>query len=117
MFDGYYTLLERCPACDLRYETESGAWLGALALGYGIGALVAIALAVLEILLGPIGALGLPPMWTIAILALLATVVGYRPAKAAWFVLLYHYGFMAIGELPPGPRRDGDDRTEGPPHP
>jgi hypothetical protein len=55
-------------------------------------------------------------MWTIAILALVATVVGYRPAKAAWFVLLYHYGFMAIGDLPPGPRGDGHDHPGGRPY-
>ncbi len=112
MFAGYYTMHERCTNCDLRYQAESGAWLGALALGYGIGALVAIGLAVLELTLEPIRALGLPVMWTIAIAALLATLIGYRPAKAAWFVLLYHYGFMAFGDAPPGPP---PRTTEAPP--
>jgi uncharacterized protein (DUF983 family) len=103
LFTGYYTMQRRCAVCDIRYEAESGAWLGALALGYGIGALVAIVLAWIEVLWGPIRDLGLPPMWTIAVTALLATLAGYRPAKAAWFVLLYHYGFMAFGDEPAGP--------------
>ena len=46
-------------------------------------------------------ALGLPPMWTIAAISLVATVIGYRPAKAIWFALLYEWGFMARGDAPP----------------
>lgn len=103
MFSGFLALHERCSNCDLRFQTSSGAWLGALALGYGIGAIVALAVAFLELWLGPIREAGLHPVWTILAIALLATLAGYRWAKATWFALLYLYDFMAYGDAPPGP--------------
>lgn len=103
MFSGILEMHERCANCNLRYETSSGAWVGAIALGYGIGALVAIALALLEIAYRPIRDAGINPAWTIVVLSLLATAVGYRWAKATWFALLYQWDFMAFGDDPPGP--------------
>lgn len=103
MFNGVLSMHERCAHCNLRYETSAGAWLGALALGYGIGALAAIILAIVELWLSPIRGLGLHPVWTIVVLSLLATLIGYRWAKSSWFSLLYLYDFMAYGDAPPGP--------------
>ena len=103
MFSGYLSMHERCERCDLRYETSPGAWLGAIALGYGIGALAAILLAVVELTLRPFREAGLHPVWAIVVLSLIVTLVGYRWAKSAWFSLLYLYDFMAYGDAPPGP--------------
>ena len=94
---------ERCANCNLRYETSSGAWLGAIAIGYGIGALVAIALALVEVRFRPLRDAGLDPAWTTVIVALVATAATYRWAKAIWFSLLYQWDFMAFGDDPPGP--------------
>ena len=113
MFKGPIAMHERCAVCDLRYETSPGAWLGALALGYGIGAIAALLLAFLELWLRPIRDAGLHPVWTIVILALLATLVGYRWAKSAWFSLLYLYDFMAFGDAPPGPGSSRGLPSEG----
>jgi hypothetical protein len=33
-----------CPNCGLKYEVDSGAWLGTLTIAYGVGAAVAVAL-------------------------------------------------------------------------
>jgi uncharacterized protein (DUF983 family) len=106
MFEGWYALHERCPECGTAFlDYESGMWLGAIALGYGIGALIAVVLAAVEVFFGPIQALGLHPMWTIAVIALTATAIGYRWAKAWWFGLLYAYGFMdSRGGEPPSAR-------------
>lgn len=103
MFSGYIEMHDVCAACGLRYQTSSGAWLGALALGYTIGAAVAIAMALIEIVYRPLRDAGLDPAWTIVIVALVATGVGYRWAKAFWFSLLYLYDFMAFGDDPAGP--------------
>lgn len=103
MFDGMISMHERCANCDLRYQTGPGEWIGTLALGYTIGAVVAIALAVVELYLSPIRDAGLHPVWTIVIASLLATLIGYRWAKSSWFALLYLYDFMAFGDAPPGP--------------
>ena len=107
MFSGFYDMHERCSVCDLRFAPASGEWVGATALGYGIGAVIAIALALIEVAWGPIQRMHLDPMWTIAVISLVATAIGYRWAKSMWFALLYEWGFMAYGDQPPGPSAEG----------
>lgn len=104
MFSGIIEMHERCASCDLRYQTSPGAWLGAVAIGYGIGALIAIVLALTEVTYRPVRELGLDPAWTIVVIAVVVTGLLYRWAKAAWFALLYQYDFMAFGDEPPGPQ-------------
>jgi len=93
MFRDFYTLYERCPNCGIRYQRESGAWLGAIAIGYAVGALCALLLGLIELAWHPIGATGLHPLWTIIIVSLIVTAFAYRPAKGAWFALLWLYEF------------------------
>jgi len=101
---------ERCAVCDTRFAPSSGEWLGAMAIGYTIGAVIAIILGFAEVLWAPLGHLGLTglaPTWTIAVISLTATAVGYRWAKSMWFALLFEWGFMAQGDAPPGPPPEG----------
>ncbi|MEX1023176.1 MAG: DUF983 domain-containing protein, partial [Dehalococcoidia bacterium] len=100
MFSGCLAMHERCANCGLRYQTSPGAWLGALAIGYGIGALAAVVLAAVEIAYRPMRDLGLHPAWTVVVITLLVTLIGYRWAKSAWFALLYLGDFMAFGDEP-----------------
>jgi uncharacterized protein (DUF983 family) len=93
MFRGWIELYERCPVCGVRYAVESGAWLGAIAVGYAIGALIAVALTILEVTAHPLARLGLDPMWAVAVVGLVVTGLAYRPAKGLWFALLWIYGF------------------------
>ncbi|MFA7250365.1 MAG: DUF983 domain-containing protein [Dehalococcoidia bacterium] len=102
MFNSFYGLHERCAVCGTRFESNSGEWLGGTAIGYAIGALVALVLALIEVSWAPFRSLGLSPMWAIAAISLVATVVGYRPAKAMWFALVYEMGFMASDGPPSG---------------
>lgn len=92
--------------CDLRYEASDGAWLGALGIGYGIGALLGIAFGIAEVAWHPIGRVGLDPLWTIAAVSVAASAVAYRPSKALWFAILYRWDFMAFGDGPAGPAAD-----------
>ena len=94
LFDGFYGVPVTCPHCELQYQVGDGAWLGAVAIGYGFGALFSILAAAIELTWAPIRGAGLDPLWTIAVAGLLVTAVGYRPAKSIWFSLLYLYGFM-----------------------
>lgn len=98
MFQGWIDLYERCPACGVRYAVESGAWLGAIAVGYGIAALLAIALTVIEVIAHPIARVGLDPIWAITIIGVAATVLAYRPAKGLWFALLLAFSHPLITE-------------------
>src|SRR5688572_23489950 len=48
MFRSFWELYERCPNCNVQYAKESGAWLGALAIGYTLGAAFAMVLGIIE---------------------------------------------------------------------
>ena len=106
MFRGFYSLQETCAVCAVRYERSEGAWVGAVGIGYGIGALFIVLLGMIELIWEPLSAIGLDPLWTIALLSLPVTALGYRPAKGLWFALLYLAGFVVPdgfeeGERPP----------------
>lgn len=94
MFIGYYDIPVACSNCQLQYQVGEGAWLGAVAIGYGFGTLFAILAAAVELTWSPIRETGLDPLWTIAVASLVVTAATYRPAKSIWFSLLYIYGFM-----------------------
>ncbi|MBT5775539.1 MAG: DUF983 domain-containing protein [Dehalococcoidia bacterium] len=94
MFEGFYDIPITCTNCELQYQVGDGAWLGAVAIGYGFGAIFAILAAVVEMTWSPIRNAGLDPLWTIAVASLVVTAVGYRLAKSLWFSLLYTFGLM-----------------------
>jgi uncharacterized protein (DUF983 family) len=98
MFSGLIELYERCPHCGLRYEVESGAWLGTIAIGYAVGAVVGVALIVSEVLWRPIARAGLDPTTVIAVAALAAAALTYRQSKGFWFALLWLYEFTGDPE-------------------
>jgi uncharacterized protein (DUF983 family) len=101
MFRSLWELHTHCPACGVRHELAEGSWLGAVAVGYSIGALFAMALAVIELRTHVIANAGLDPLWTIALSSIPATVLAYRPAKGLWFVLLYLFGLAGEPDAPP----------------
>lgn len=105
-FAGFFSLRLRCTECDLRYQASDGAWLGALGIGYGVGALLGIVLGIAEVAWRPIGRTGLDPLWTIAAVSVAMSAVAYRPSKALWFAILYRWDFMAFGDAPAGPQHD-----------
>lgn len=107
MFSGLYEVPERCESCGLQYQVGEGAWLGAIAIGYGFGVIAAIIAVFVELIWEPIRSAGLDPMWTIAISSLIVTAASYRPAKAIWFALLFRFGFM---RWPDGSASDGTRR-------
>jgi len=107
MFTGLHEIPERCSGCDLQYQVGAGAWLGAIAIGYAFGVITAILAVFVELIWGPIRAVGLDPMWTIAVASLFVTGAAYRPAKGIWFVLLFRYGLM---RWPDGTPSDGSRR-------
>ena len=93
MFRGWIDLYERCPHCGLRFEAESGAWIGTMAIGYAVGATIAITLTILEVLYHPLATAGFDPLLFVPLAGIAAVLPAYRPAKALWFALLYLYDF------------------------
>jgi uncharacterized protein (DUF983 family) len=43
LFRSWFRMIERCPRCGLRFEREEGAFLGAMALNYGVAGVVFMA--------------------------------------------------------------------------
>jgi uncharacterized protein (DUF983 family) len=43
LFRGWFRMVERCPRCGLRFEREEGAFLGAMALNYGVAGVIFMA--------------------------------------------------------------------------
>ena len=107
MFTDLFEIPEHCPVCGLRYQIHDGAWVGAIAVGYGFGVIAALLATFAELTWGPIRAAGLDPMWTIAVASLVVTGLAYRPAKSLWFSLLFRFGFMT---WPDGTSSDGTRR-------
>jgi uncharacterized protein (DUF983 family) len=84
LFQRWFTLPERCPRCGLRFEREEGAFLGSLAINFGVTGLVFIAELVTWIAL----TLPDPPVVAITVTSVLIAVVlpliVYPFAKTTW---------------------------------
>jgi uncharacterized protein (DUF983 family) len=115
MFRDFYTLYERCPTCDIKYERESGAWLGGLVGSYAVGALCVIALGFAELIWHPLEAIGIHPLATIIVISLVVTALAYRPSKGAWFALLWLYEFTDEPETPPEAPSEAQSEAPTPP--
>ncbi len=99
--DGVFTSLwgvgATCPTCGVRFERESGAWLGAWVLAYTV-AIVILAIEAGALIL----AFGLFPglEWVLVGSGILAVVLLYRPIKGWWLWWMWAAGFV---------KRDGEE--------
>jgi uncharacterized protein (DUF983 family) len=84
LFRRWFTMAERCPRCGLKFEREEGAFLGSLAINFGVTGLVFIAMLVTWV------ALTLPdvPVVELTVASVLLTVLLplliYPFAKTTW---------------------------------
>ena len=91
MFRNLYGLHETCPACGVRFERDTGSWLGALVMTYGAAILVLLGLS-----------LWIIPRWglfqgfglTLAGAAIATVLIVYRPAKGWWIWWMWAAGFV-----------------------
>jgi uncharacterized protein (DUF983 family) len=104
LFRRWFTLPERFPRCGLKFEREEGAFLGSLALNFGVTGLVFIVVVLVWMAL----TLPDPPVVAITVTSVLITLLLplllYPFAKTTWTAidLLLHWD----------ERRD-DDRSAG----
>lgn len=99
MFASLYGLHETCPVCGVRFERDTGSWLGALVMAYVVTILVLIAASIFLISrYGLFEGFGL----TLAGTAIATVLLIYRPAKGWWTWWMWAAGFVY---------RD-DDRSE-----
>lgn len=97
LFRHWFTISERCPRCGLVFEREEGAFLGSLALNYGVTGVSAIIFVVVMM----VRTLPNPSVFTITAGAIVITLVVpllfYPFAKTTWAAIdmLLHRGRRA----------------------
>ncbi|MET0920051.1 MAG: DUF983 domain-containing protein [Acidimicrobiia bacterium] len=84
LFHRWFTMVERCPACDLKFEREHGYFAGALAINIGVTSAVFIVVFAVAIALTapniPVGLL----LAILVPLMIIVPVVGYPFSKTIW---------------------------------
>jgi hypothetical protein len=115
MFRNLYALHATCPVCSVRFERDSGSWLGASVMTYGAAVVV---LLLLGLLLIPRYGLFPGLEWVMVGGAVAAVLLTYRPLKGWWVWWMWAAGFVVHdltprdGDAKPAPR---DDAVEGRP--
>lgn len=51
IFERWFTMVDRCPRCNLRFEREEGYWVGAMTMNIGVTELLFAALLVIAVVL------------------------------------------------------------------
>jgi uncharacterized protein (DUF983 family) len=86
LFDGWYQLKPRCPHCGLKFERESGFFLGAYVINYGITALwllAVMAALIVRLDMDPRGSM-VPFLVAGVAVAVVVPLVSYPFGKTVW---------------------------------
>lgn len=91
IFRGVWKVNETCSVCGVRFERDSGAWLGALVIAYAAGILAVLVVAAITIVLW-----GLYPglEWVLVATGTLSIVLLYRPIKGFWIWSMWAAGIV-----------------------
>jgi|SRR5690606_12752312 len=91
LFAGLYKVRETCPSCGVRFERDSGAWLGAMVVAYGLAVVAVIVVAAATIVpWGLYRGLELVLVGTGVVSVLLL----YRPVKGFWIWSMWAAGLV-----------------------
>lgn len=97
VFTSYWGVGDTCPTCGVRFERESGAWLGAWVMAYTVA--IVILLIEAGLLIWTFGLFrGLE--WVLVVSGIAAVVLCYRPVKGWWLWWMWAAGFIT---------KDGED--------
>lgn len=92
LFRRWFTMVERCPRCDYRFEREEGFFLGAYVVNIGFSQLVAVGFIAVSI----IATLPDPPVGKLIVIGLVVVIAApflYYPfSKTVWtaFDMIMH---------------------------
>lgn len=91
LFKGLYKVRETCPECGVRFERDSGAWLGAMVVAYSLAVLAVIIVAAITIIRW-----GLYPglEWVLVGTGVVAVLLLYRPVKGFWIWSMWAAGLV-----------------------
>ncbi len=102
VFSSFWGVADTCPNCGVRFERESGAWLGAWVMAYTVAVLlIATEAGALIIAFGLFRGLE----WVLVVSGILFVVLLYRPIKGWWLWWMWAAGFIhkdGVDENAPG---------------
>jgi uncharacterized protein (DUF983 family) len=91
LFQGLYKLKATCDSCGVRFERDSGAWLGAMVVAYGLAILAVIIVAAVTIILWGLYQ-GLE--WVLVGTGIASVLLLYRPVKGFWVWSMWAAGLV-----------------------
>ena len=108
LFSRWFTLAERCPRCDLRFERIEGHWTGDL----GINTIVSFGTLLIALVIGFL--LSWPEAPGVALFVIAVAIAGFVPlvffpfSKTIWLAIDLILRPLEPGEVAPGygPQRD-----------
>ena len=89
LFQTYFKMFTHCPVCELRFERESGYFVGAMYLNYGATVLIAFSSYFLFQALTSIPFYVNLSVW--ALFSAIFPVLFYRYSKSLWLNFDYHF--------------------------
>lgn len=99
VFSSFWGVADTCPNCGVRFERESGAWLGAWVMAYTVAVvLIGIETGALILAFGLFRGLE----WVLVVSGILFVVLLYRPIKGWWLWWMWAAGFI---------HKDGEDEN------
>jgi uncharacterized protein (DUF983 family) len=113
IFDGWFTLRERCPRCELQFQREEGGFLGAMTINYAVAAIIWIP----ALIVGFVVTSPEPPVLTLTLISIAIMVVVpllfYPNSKSLWAAVEYLVSESeGLDEDPSEPFPGGDGSTE-----
>lgn len=91
LFQGLYKVRATCASCGVRFERDSGAWLGAMVVAYGLAILAVIIVAAVTIISWGLYQ-GLE--WVLVGTGVVSVLLLYRPVKGFWIWSMWAAGLV-----------------------
>ena len=91
LFTGLYKVREKCETCEVRFERDSGSWLGAMVVAYALAVLAVVIVAAATIVKW-----GLYPglEWVLVGTGVVSVLALYRPVKGFWIWSMWAAGLV-----------------------
>lgn len=91
LFEGLYKVRETCPSCGVRFERDSGAWLGAMVVAYTLAVVAVVLVAAITIVQWGLYQ-GLE--WVLVGTGVMSVLLLYRPVKGFWVWSMWAAGLV-----------------------
>ncbi|HLU82864.1 MAG TPA: DUF983 domain-containing protein, partial [Trueperaceae bacterium] len=91
LFMGLYKVREKCEVCAVRFERDTGAWLGAMVVAYALAVVAVVITAAVTIIKWGLYQ-GLE--WVLVATGVVSVLALYRPVKGFWIWSMWAAGLV-----------------------